>query len=233
MRYAARACPPQGTRIGPYEVVSLLGSGGMGEVYSRRATLGCTARSRSSSAAGMTSRAAAGRLFFAKLSAATNGDLFQVLLPPGSAPPGPPELVQQLPVHEWEPSLSPDGTLLAYSSGDIGQSEVILRTYPTQTGQWQVSSAGGSYAVWSPRSDAIYYRDVPGQIMRVAVRRNRSSVTLDTPTPVARPSSLLARVGFDISRDGKRLLMVQEVKTDEQRTASLAVVQNWLAGVKK
>ena len=33
---------------------------------------------------GMTSRAAAGRLFFAKLSAATNGDLFQVLLPPGS-----------------------------------------------------------------------------------------------------------------------------------------------------
>ena len=182
---------------------------------------------------GMTSRAAAGRLFFAKLSAATNGDLFQVLLPPGSAPPGPPELVQQLPVHEWEPSLSPDGTLLAYSSGDIGQSEVILRTYPTQTGQWQVSSAGGSYAVWSPRSDAIYYRDVPGQIMRVAVRRNRSSVTLDTPTPVARPSSLLARVGFDISRDGKRLLMVQEVKTDEQRAASLAVVQNWLAGVKK
>ena len=82
-------------------------------------------------------------------------------------------------------------------------------------------------------SDAIYYRDVPGQIMRVAVRRNRSSVTLDIPTPVARPSSLLARVGFDIPRDGKRLLMVQEVKTDEQRTASLAVVQNWLAGVKK
>jgi dipeptidyl aminopeptidase/acylaminoacyl peptidase len=177
---------------------------------------------------GMTSRAAAGRLFFAKLSAATNGDLFQVLLPPGSSPPGPPELVQQLPVHEWEPSLSPDGTLLAYSSGDIGQSEVILRTYPAQTGQWQVSSAGGSFAVWSPRSDAIYYRDVPGQIMRVAVRRSRSSVTLDTPTPVARPSSLLARVGFDISRDGKRLLMVQEVKTDEQRVASLAVVQNWL-----
>ncbi len=67
--------------------------------------------------------------------------------------------------------------------------------------------------------------------MRVAVRRNRS-LTLDTPTLllVLRACS---RVGFDISRDGKRLLMVQEVKTDEQRAASLAVVQNWLAGVKK
>jgi hypothetical protein len=42
--------------------------------------------------------------------------------------------------------------------------------------------------------------------------------------PVGRPSRLLARVGFDISRDGK-LLMVQEVKTDEQRTAALALVQ--------
>jgi hypothetical protein len=52
------------------------------------------------------------------------------------------ELVQQLPVHEWELSLSPDGTLLAYLSGDIEQSEMILRTYPTQTGQWQVWSAG-------------------------------------------------------------------------------------------
>jgi hypothetical protein len=31
--------------------------------------------------------------------------------------------------------------------------------------------------------------------------------------------------------DGKQLLMVQEVKTDEQRAASLALVQNWLAGV--
>ena len=113
-----------------------------------------------------------------------------------------------------------------HSSGDIGPSEVILRTYPAQTGQWQVSSAGGSLAVWSPRSDAIYYRDLPGQIMRVAVRRNRSSVTLDTPTPVARPSSLLARVGYDISRDGKRLLMVQEVKTDEQRVVCRT---GWLA----
>ena len=42
---------------------------------------------------------------------------------------------------------------------------------------------------------------------------------------VGGPSRLLARVGFDISRDGKGLLMVQEVKTDEQRTAALALVQ--------
>ena len=73
-----------------------------------------------------------------------------------------------------------------------------MRTYPAQTGQWQVSSSGGSLAEWSPRGDAIYYRDVPGEIMRVTVRTTRSSVTLDSPTPVKRPSSLLARLGFDV-----------------------------------
>jgi hypothetical protein len=43
----------------------------------------------------------------------------------------------------------------------------------------------------------------------------------------ARPSGPIARVGFDISRDGKQMLMVQEVKTDEQRAASLAGRAGW------
>jgi hypothetical protein len=58
-------------------------------------------------------------------------------------------------------------------------------------------------------------------------------VSLGTPVRIERPSNLLARVGFDISPDGRRLLMVQEVRTDEQRTASLAVVQNWSAAFRK
>jgi hypothetical protein len=181
---------------------------------------------------GMHSRAAAGRLLFSRITEKTNGDIFQLLLPPGKTPPGEVELVQQLPVHESEPSLSPDGTMLAYSSGDAGQSEVILRTFPTQTGQWQVSSAGGSFPVWSPHGDAIYYRDPPGQIMRVAVRKT-PSIALGTPTPIARPTNLIARVGFDVSPDGRRLLMVEEVRADEQRAAALAVVQNWAAATRK
>lgn len=174
----------------------------------------------------------AGRLIFSRITAGSGGDLYHQLLPPGNAPPGPAEMLQQLPEHEWESALSPDGTLMAYTSGDAGQSEVILRTYPKQTGQWQVSSAGGSSAVWSPRGDALCYRDVPGQIMRVDVRAT-PYVTLGAPQVVPRPASLLARVGYDISSDGTRLLMVQEAKTDEQRAASLAVVQNWFAAFKK
>jgi len=65
--------------------------------------------------------------------------------------------------------------------------------------------------------------------MRVTVRR-KPSLTLGAPAVVPRPSSLIARAGFDVSADGTKLLMVQEVQTDEQRAAALAVVQNWLVG---
>jgi Tol biopolymer transport system component len=180
---------------------------------------------------GMLPSIAAGRLVFPKIVPGSGGDLYHLLLPLGGSP-GKPELLQRLPVHEWEPALSPDGTLLAYSSGDAGQSEIILRTYPDSSGQWQVSSSGGSLAVWSRAGDAIYYKDPPGQIFRVDVR-SKPSVTLGTPRLVSRPSSLLARVGFDVSPDGGRLLMVQEVRTGEQRRTALAVVQNWSAAFRK
>ena len=73
-----------------------------------------------------------------------------------------------------------------------------------------MSSAGGASAVWSPLSDAIYYRDISGEVVRVDVR-TKPSVTLGAPTIITRPSGLVARVGFDVSCDGTRLLMVEEI----------------------
>jgi eukaryotic-like serine/threonine-protein kinase len=181
---------------------------------------------------GMQPSVRTGRLLFSRISPGTGGDLYHLLLPARGAAAGEPELLQQLPTHEWEPALSPDGSLLAYTAGDAGQSEIVLRTYPGSTGQWQVSAGGGSLPVWSRAGDAIYYKDTPGQIYRVDVR-SEPSVMLGTPVRIERPSNLLARIGFDISPDGRRLLMVQEVRTDEQRTASLAVVQNWSAAFRK
>lgn len=174
----------------------------------------------------------AGRLLFSRIAPGAGGDLYHLLLPPNGGAPGKPEMLQQLPTHEWEPALSADGTLLAYTSGDAGQSEVILRTYPGTAGQWQVSSSGGSLPVWSRSGDALYYCDTPGNIFRVDVG-STPTVSLGTPRLMTRPSNMLARVGYDISADDRRLLMVQEVRTDEQRSAALAVVQNWSAAFRK
>ena len=172
------------------------------------------------------------RLIFTRLMGDNGGDLFQLLLRAGTAAPGSPEVVQQQPVHEWEPALSPDGKLLAYTRGDPGQSEIVLRTFPEQRDQWQVSSSQGRNPVWSPNGDAIYYRQTAGQVMRVALTKY-PSIVLGSPTLVSRPTTLRSRFGFDVSPDGSRLLMVEETSPDERRTASLAVVQNWRAAFRK
>ena len=181
-------------------------------------------------APGMHPSVASGHLVFSVSNIGTGSDLYQLLLPPGGAP-GPATPLQRLPEHETESALSPDGTLLAYTSGDAGQSQVILATYPSMSGRWQVSAAGGSSAVWSPHGDALYYRDPSGQILRVSVNTT-STVTLGVPQSVSRTSALLARFGFDVSSDG-RLLVVRDVKTDEPRAPSVAVVQNWFAAFRK
>ena len=50
---------------------------------------------------------------------------------------------------------------------------------------------------------------------------------------MTRPSTLLARTGFDVSLDGTRLLMVQEVKADDSKEPALVVVHHWPAVLKR
>ena len=173
-----------------------------------------------------------GSLLFSRIEPGLGGGLWHVRLAPGDGVPGPPAVLQQTPVHEWEPALSPDGKFLAYSQGELGQSEVMLRGYPETSGQWQVSVSGGSKPLWSPKGDKLYYRDNPGQLFVVDVTAS-PKVSLSTPRLVRRPSVLLARAGFDISADGTRLLMARTVKGGTDSTPSLTVVQNWLSEFKK
>jgi hypothetical protein len=170
-------------------------------------------------------------LVFSQLHPGTGGDLWHMFLPPGQPPPQA-ELLQRQDLHEWDPALSPDATLLAYSAGDPSDSEIMLRRYPEQAGQWQVSTNHGQMPVWNRHGTAIYYKDLQGLIYAVDVS-TKPEVTLSPPRLVERPASLLARQGFDISPDGTRLLMVQEVKTENDRGPTLAVVQNWQAEFSK
>jgi Tol biopolymer transport system component len=53
------------------------------------------------------------------------------------------------PYNEYEGVLSPDGSMLAYSSDETGKDEVFVVRYPELTGKRRVSVAGGFYPQWS------------------------------------------------------------------------------------
>jgi len=108
----------------------------------------------------------------------------------------------------------------------------MLRSYPETSGQWQVSPAGGSLPLWNPAGNQLFFRQVSGQIFVVDVG-TLPEVTVSAPRLIKRSASILARAGFDVSPDGKRLLMVREVANTDGRPPALAIVQNWFAEFRK
>jgi Tol biopolymer transport system component len=166
----------------------------------------------------------AGHLVFVRSeSGALATGLWHTALGPEGQALSEPSVLVQTPIHEFSPALSPDGTLLAYSSSG----EVVLRHYPGDNARWQVSTSGGFDAVWSPTGGTVYFRD-SGEIFAVDVTRS-PEIRLSTPRHIKKPAALLPQLGFDVSRDGKRLLIPQRTAA-ETRRAALIVMQGWTPG---
>ncbi len=176
---------------------------------------------------------AAGRLILTRREPGNSGGLFHTPWPAERERPDEPTVLLQTVEHEWQPALSPDGTLLAYVAGPPGSTLVMLRRYPHSDDQWRISSDGGNLPLWSPNGDRLFFRDSSGQIFVVTITRS-PQFSLSAPRIVAgpegstrRPEGLISLVGFDISRDGKRLLMMRPAVVGERRPPAIVVVQGW------
>jgi len=98
--------------------------------------------------------------------AAGSGD---ILARPTSGDTTPVPLVAT-PAEETGPALSPDGRWLAYASNVTGRKEVYVVPFPeAQDGKWQVSTDGGSEALWSHDGRELFYRNASGQAIAVDV----------------------------------------------------------------
>jgi len=74
------------------------------------------------------------------------------------------------PYGETTPSISPDGTVLAYAANRTGRYEIYLRPLSDGAADIQVSVNGGTEPVWSRKGDELFYRG-PGHIMAARVVR--------------------------------------------------------------
>jgi eukaryotic-like serine/threonine-protein kinase len=121
-------------------------------------------------------------------------------------------------------TVSPDGTLVAYISGEMGHDEVFLTRLPSGEGKWQLSNAGGGWTLFSPRGDAVFYRALDNSFMSVPIV-NGADVTIGPPR------RLFGWGGdwlpfYDIARDGTRGVAAMPVDR-RTRVPSLSVVRHW------
>ena len=140
-----------------------------------------------------------------------------------------------------EPDFSADGRWLAYVTGSPGQ--IYVQPYPALDHRVQVSIEGGSEPVWRRDGREMYYlQNVSAASGPLNVRVMAVPVTT-TPTLSAGTPHLLFEGAFrsdgsafrnyDVTPDGQRFLMVQEVQRPSARVSQMVLVQNWVEELKQ
>jgi eukaryotic-like serine/threonine-protein kinase len=132
---------------------------------------------------------------------------------------------------EASPRISPDGRYMVYVSEDAGQPEIYVVTFPAVEGRWRISTESGYQPRWSADGKFIFYVDTEGHLMRAAVRAGEQ-FAVESPEPVMPLGvRLIARTlpQYDISPDGRRVLVNAGLEEDNQEGETLTLIMNWTA----
>ena len=163
-------------------------------------------------------------LAFTSRASETGADIWVLSLEEGPSP------FLATPAREDGPMFSPDGRFLAYVSDESGIEEVYVQPYPGPGGKVAISIGGGRAPVWSPDGSEIFYRGLnQGQMMAVAVA---TDPTFEAGRPQTLFDELYPTMGsgdphYDISRDGKRFLMIDESVVERGMPTQIMVTLNW------
>jgi eukaryotic-like serine/threonine-protein kinase len=122
----------------------------------------------------------------------------------------------QTPAEEWGSEFSPDGRFIAYVSDESGRSEVFVRTFPSSSSKWQVSSGGGGSPMWRRDGKELFYLAPDRALVAVPMTLTQNGLTAGTAKPLFRNAAMrLATVAgnspYAVSADGQRILAIVTV----------------------
>jgi Tol biopolymer transport system component len=131
------------------------------------------------------------------------------------------------------PAFSPDGRWLAYSSAETGTAEIYVQPYPGPGGKVAISTGGGAFPVWSPKTHQLFFISQRG-IMVVDYTATGDSFTPGKPRRWA-PHPILLNYGggpfqpYALAPDGKRFAVVlyPDGTTERQNRLHLTYLLNF------
>ncbi len=129
---------------------------------------------------------------------------------------------------ETNAQLSPDGRFVAYDSNESGRNEIYVRPFPQGSGKRQVTANGGRQPLWSKDGAELFY--VEGETLMAVAVSTVGEFSAGSPRPLFRFPRLVGldiEYQYDVSADGRRFVVIEEVKDEQANRPSVHIVQNW------
>ena len=149
------------------------------------------------------------------------------------------EPLVQTQFNERNGDVSPDGRWLAYESDASGKFEIYVTPFPkvAGAGEWAISTTGGTRPLWAPNSQELFFVAPDGAIMAVHVNPQANVWRSGSPVklfggPYATGAPASGR-NYDVSKDGKRFLMVKSPPIDQFAAPQIELVQHWAEELKR
>ena len=121
-------------------------------------------------------------------------------------------VILETPAIERNPSLSPDGRWLAYTSDESGQPEVYVRPFPGPGGRSQVSTDVAINPVWAHNGREIFYLSLSGSFqLVVATVRTEPDFAVESRQELFNLEAytvLPFHPEWDVSTDDQRILLL-------------------------
>jgi Tol biopolymer transport system component len=146
---------------------------------------------------------------------------------------------------EKHSAFSPNGRWLAYMGTMVnvasgpGSTQVYVQPFPATEAKYQISSDEGRTPLWSRDGRQLFYHNATTNKLIVVDVQTEPSFTFGTPTPLPIEGTIhpLAQRNYDITPDGKQLLVVlpaASARSDSvaRPTQQINIVLNWFEELK-
>ncbi len=131
--------------------------------------------------------------------------------------------------NEQQPTVSPDGKWLAYTSDDSGRYEIYVSPLNGSGGRVQVSIKGGRLPKWSPNGRELFYVEINPRRLMASEISTKPSFTSATPRALFIIRNDGGGVYYNVGPDGKRFLVLtpQHDATSMSSGTNFVLVTNW------